>query len=89
MIYFLTYIPFKIKSLVVDGRKKSQVWDYFDTDGVRKHGHVGCICKGCGWKRAVGKACEMVEHLEFSYPKASGKTKQIFMEKIRNRMALN
>src|SRR2546429_9429767 len=70
------------------GRKKSQVWDYFDTDRVRKHGHVGCICKGYGWKRAIGKACEIVNHLRLSCSKASGETKQIFMEEIRNRTAL-
>jgi len=70
------------------GRKKSQAWDYFDVDGIRKHGHIGCLCKGCGWKRAVGKAYEMVEHLAFSCPKVSGETKELFLEEIRNRPAL-
>ena len=25
-------------------RKKSHVWDYYESYGERKHGHVGCIC---------------------------------------------
>jgi hypothetical protein len=30
-------------------RKKSNVWEYFDIEGEPKAGHVGCICKFCGW----------------------------------------
>jgi hypothetical protein len=78
--------PFQVKKS--GGRKKSQVWDYFNTEGVKKHGHIGCLCKGCGWKRAVGKAYEMVDHLALSCPKVSAETKQFFIEEIRRRSAL-
>lgn len=70
------------------GRKKSQVWDYFDMFGERKHGHVGCICKACNWKRAVGKASEMVDHLALSCPRISSEVKQFFLEEVRKRSAL-
>lgn len=70
------------------GRKKSIVWDYFDTKGTQKHGHVGCICKACGWKRKVGKAYEMVEHLALTCPKVTGDVKNIFLQEIRERVAL-
>ena len=29
------------------GRKKSHVWDHYETHGIKKHGHVGCICQAC------------------------------------------
>lgn len=70
------------------GRKKSPVWDYFDQYGTPKHGHVGCICKGCGWKRKVGKAYEMVEHLALSCSKITGEVKNIFLQELRERNAL-
>ena len=70
------------------GRKKTHVWNYFNTDGIKKHGHVGCICKACGWKRKVGKAYEMVEHLALSCIGATGETKNIFLQAIRDREAL-
>lgn len=70
------------------GRKKSPVWDYFDQYGNLKHGHVGCICKGCGWKRKVGKAYEMVEHLALSCSKVTGEVKNIFLQDLRERNAL-
>jgi hypothetical protein len=65
------------------GRKKSPVWDYFDQYGTPKHGHVGCICKGCGRKRKVGKAYEMVEHLALSCFKITGEVKNIFLQELR------
>jgi hypothetical protein len=70
------------------GRKKSHVWDYFDQQGTPKHGHVGCICRGCGWKRKVGKAYEMVEHLAISCSKVSGEVKNVFLQELRERNAL-
>lgn len=70
------------------GRKKSPVWDHFDPQGTQKHGHIGCICKGCGWKRKVGKAHEMVEHLALSCPKVAGDVKNIFLQELRGRSAL-
>jgi hypothetical protein len=60
-------------------RKKSPVWNYFNQYGTPKHGHVGCICKGCGWKRKVGKAYDMVEHLVLSCSKITGEVKNIFL----------
>ena len=81
-------LPFSEKKSSV-GRKKSQVWDHFDIFGEKKHGHVGCICRLCNWKRAVGKASEMVDHLALSCPKASSDVKQIFLEEVRKRSALN
>jgi hypothetical protein len=70
------------------GRKKSPVWDYFDQYGTPKHGHVSCICKGCEWKRKVGKAYEMVEHLVLSCSKITGEVKNIFLQELRERNAL-
>lgn len=70
------------------GRKKSLVWDYYDQIGTPKHGHVGCICKGCGWKRKVGKAYEMVEHLALSCTKISGDVRSIFLQELRERNSL-
>src|ERR1700722_6508641 len=70
------------------GRKKSQVWNYFDMFGEKKHGHVRCICKACNWKRAIGKAGEMVDYLALSCLKVSGEIKQFFLEEIRKRSAL-
>ena len=70
------------------GRKKSHVWNYFDQQGTPKHGHVGCICRGCGWKRKVGKAYEMVEHLAISCSKVSGEVKNVFLQELRERNAL-
>jgi hypothetical protein len=70
------------------GQKKSPVWDYFDQYSTPKHGHVGCICKGCGWKRKVGKAYEMVEHLVLSCFKIMGEVKNIFLQELRERNAL-
>lgn len=70
------------------GRKKSPVWEYFNQQGIQKHGHVGCICKGCGWKRKVGKAYEMVEHLALSCSKVTGDVKNIFLQELRERNAL-
>jgi hypothetical protein len=69
-------------------QKKNPVWDYFDQYGTPKHGHVGCICKGCGWKRKVGKAYEMVEHLALSCSKITGEVKNIFLQELRERNAL-
>jgi hypothetical protein len=69
-------------------QKKSPVWDYFDQYGTPKYGHVGCICKECGWKRKVGKAYEMVEHLALSCSKITGEVKNIFLQKLRERNAL-
>ena len=79
---------FPFQSRKFSGRRKSQVWDYYDADGAKKHGHIGCICKACGWKRSVGKAYEMVDHLALSCPKISGEIKQIFLEEVMNRTAL-
>ena len=70
------------------GRKKSHVWNYYESYGERKHGHVGCICQGCGWKRAVGKVYEMVDHLALSCQKVSAETKQIFLQEVRDRNTL-
>jgi hypothetical protein len=70
------------------GRKKGPVWDFFDQYGTLKHGHVGCICKGCGWKRKVGKAYEMVEHLALSCSKVTGEIKNTFLQELRERNAL-
>jgi hypothetical protein len=70
------------------GRKKTRVWEYFDTFGERKHGHVGCICKACNWKRSVGKAGEMVDHLALSCPRVSNEVRQYFLEEVRKRPAL-
>ena len=67
------------------GRKKSHVWDHYETHGIKKHGHVGCICRACGWKRAVGKVCEMVDHLALSCTKVSIETRQIFLQEVRDR----
>jgi hypothetical protein len=67
------------------GRKKSHVWDYYESHGIKKHGHVGCICRACGWKRAVGKVCEMVDHLALSCQKVSAETRQIFLQEVRDR----
>jgi hypothetical protein len=81
-------LPFSEKKSF-GGRKKSRVWDYFDTFGEKKHGHTGCICRSCNWKRAVGKASEMVDHLALSCPKVSSDVKQFFLEEVRKRPALN
>src|SRR3954467_7507723 len=70
------------------GRKKGPVWDFFDQYGILKHGHVGCICRGCGWKRKVGKAYEMVEYLAISCFKVSGEVKNVFLQELRERNAL-
>ena len=67
------------------GRKKSHVWDHYETHGIKKHGHVGCICRACGWKRAVGKVCEMVDHLALSCQKVSTETRQIFLQEVRDK----
>src|SRR5205814_8428600 len=67
------------------GRKKSHVWDHYETHGIKKHGHVGCICRACGWKRAVEKVCEMVDHLALSCQKVSTETRQIFLQEVRDR----
>ena len=70
------------------GRKKSHVWDYFETYGEKKHGHVGCVCRLCGWKRAVGKAYEMVEHLALSCSGTTAEVKNIFLQEIRDKSTL-
>ncbi len=70
------------------GRKKSQVWDYFDQEGTKKHGHVSCICKGCGWKRKVGKAHEMVEHLALTCTNVMGEVRNKCLQELRDRSAL-
>jgi len=67
------------------GRKKSHVWDHYETHGIKKHGHVGCICRACRWKRVVGKVCEMVDHLALSCTKVSIETRQIFLQEVRDR----
>ena len=41
-----------------------------------------------GWKRAVGKVCEMVDHLALSCQKVSAETKQIFLQEVRDRNTL-
>lgn len=79
---------FPLEGKKVGGRKKTQVWNYFEAYGEKKHGHCGCICKACNWKRAVGKAYEMVDHLALSCPRVSVEVKQIFLEEIRNRSSL-
>jgi hypothetical protein len=79
---------FPLEDKKVSGRKKTQVWDYFEAYGEKKYGHCRCICKACNWKRAVGKACEMVDHLALSCPKVSIEVKQIFLEEIRKRSSL-
>ncbi|RGB35899.1 hypothetical protein C1646_758752 [Rhizophagus diaphanus] len=56
--------------------------------GEKKHGHCGCICKACNWKRAVRKAYEMVDQLALSCPRVSVEVKQIFLEEIRKRSSL-
>ena len=71
------------------GRKKSNVWEYFDIEGEPKAGHVGCICKFCGWKRKVGKAYEMVDYLAFTCQKITGEIRYFFLQEIKNRKALN
>jgi hypothetical protein len=70
------------------GKKKSPIWDYFDQYSTLKYGHVGCICKGCRWKRKVGKAYKMVEHLALLYSKITGEVKNIFLQELRERNAL-
>jgi hypothetical protein len=70
------------------GRKKHPVWDFFDQQGIQRHGHVGCICKECGWKRKVGKAYEMVEHLALTCSKVTGDIKNRFLQELRERKAL-
>ncbi|PKC58052.1 hypothetical protein RhiirA1_471565 [Rhizophagus irregularis] len=42
----------------------------------------------CNWKKAVGKAYEMVDHLALSCSRVSVEVKQIFLEKIRKRSSL-
>src|SRR2546429_6773293 len=70
------------------GRKKSHVWDYYESYSERKHGHVGCICRAYGWRRAVGKVYEMVDHLALSCQKVFAETKQIFLQEVRDRNIL-
>jgi hypothetical protein len=71
-----------------NGRNKSNVWKYYDSNGIVKNGHTECICKGCGWKRKVGKANEMVDHLALHCHKVNADIKLIFLEKIKNRISL-
>jgi hypothetical protein len=70
------------------GRKKNPVWDYFEQYGALKYGHVGCICKGCGWQRKVRKAHEMAKHLALSCSKVTGEVKNVFLQELRERNAL-
>lgn len=70
------------------GKKKTSVWNYFEEFGEKKHGHVGCRCKACGWQRKVGKAHEMVEHLAFSCLKISGDVKNTFLQEVKERSSL-
>ena len=70
------------------GWKKSQVWDFFETEGAKKHGHTGCICKGCGWKIKVRKAHEMVEHLALTCTNVTGEVKDFFMQELKERNKL-
>ncbi|CAJ0851878.1 10050_t:CDS:2, partial [Entrophospora sp. SA101] len=52
------------------GRNKSIVWKYYSSNNIIKNGHIECICKSCGWKRKVGKAHEMIDHLALHCPKS-------------------
>ena len=49
------------------------------------HGYVGCICKGCGWKRKVRKAHEMVEYLTLTCTNVTGEVKDFFIQELRER----
>ena len=71
------------------GKKKTSVWNYFEEIGEKKHGHVGCHCKACGWIRKVGKAYEMVDHLAFKCLKVSGEVKATFLQEVKARPSLD
>ena len=72
----------------ITGQKKSHIWNYYESYGIRKYGHVSCICQACGWKREVGKVYEMVDHLALSCQKVSAETKQNFLQVVRDRNTL-
>ena len=61
-IYFLTYSHSKNKRPVEKISCLESLWNIW----YKKYGYVGCICQACGWKWAVGKVCEMVNHLALS-----------------------
>ena len=65
------------------GRRKDDIWNYFEEKGVRNKGHYGTICSFYGWKQVTAQINEMKRHLALYCRKVSKDAKVFYLEKVK------
>jgi len=64
------------------GRKKNDVWKYFEEADTRKGGHSPSVCKYCGDAYARGRVPDMIAHLALQCESVDASVKEYYLREL-------